>query len=46
MDGKGENVFYWFEFTDGYRVCARGFDRVELAHEEQRHGKLLRKVPA
>ena len=39
-------MFYWFIFEDGYEVCVRGFDRIELQHEEQRHGKLIRKVAA
>lgn len=38
--------FYWFIFEDGYRVCAMGFDEIELAHEELKHGKLIKKVRA
>lgn len=33
--------FYWFTFADGYRVCTRGFSRLELQREESKHGKLL-----
>lgn len=39
-------MFYWFTFTDGYRVCCRGFDRVEMQHETMRHGRLISKTPA
>ena len=38
--------FYWFEFTDGYRCCVSGMSKQELAVEESKHGKLLRKVEA
>jgi hypothetical protein len=36
--------YYWFTFEDGYRVCARGFSRQEIAVEESKHGKLVSKV--
>ena len=38
--------YYWFTFTDGYTVLARGFSKQELAVEEQKHGKLVRKEVA
>jgi hypothetical protein len=40
------NTFFWFHFMDGYKVCVRGFSRIELEHEEARHGKLIRMVAA
>jgi hypothetical protein len=40
------NMFYWFTFSDGYRECARGYDRAELRAMERNHGKLLSKTPA
>jgi hypothetical protein len=33
--------FYWFTFSDGYRVCVRGFSKQEMAIEVQKHGKLV-----
>ena len=39
-------MFYWFTFTDGYRVCTRGFDRIEKMHAELAHGKIISKVKA
>ncbi len=36
-----ESTFYWFTFADGYRVCVRGFDRVEMQHMVREHGKLI-----
>lgn len=38
--------YYWFEFADGYRCCAMGLSKQELRVEENKHGKLLRKVEA
>lgn len=38
------NIFFWFYFLDGYRVCTRGFSRRELEVEEATHGKLVRIV--
>ena len=38
--------YYWFEFADGYRCFVRGFSKQELRVEENKHGKLLRKVEA
>ena len=35
--------YFWFTFADGYCVCARGFSRQELAVEERKHGKLIKK---
>jgi hypothetical protein len=43
---KMNNTFFWFHFMDGYKVCVRGFSRIELEHEELRHGKLIRMVAA
>ena len=40
------NVFYWFQFEDGYQVCIRGFSRREIEREESKHGKLIRMVLA
>lgn len=40
------NVFYWFHFADGYRVCIRGFCRMVIEREESKHGKLIRMVLA
>ena len=34
------------EFADGYRCCVAGMSRQELRAEENKHGKLLRKVEA
>ena len=39
-------MFYWFTFADGYRVCTRGFDRIEKMHAEMAHGKIISKVKA
>ena len=39
-------MFYWFTFADGYRVCTRGFDRIERMHAELAHGKIVSKVKA
>lgn len=39
-------MFYWFTFADGYRVCTRGFDRIEKMHAELAHGKIISKVKA
>lgn len=36
--------YYWFVFTDGYRVCTRGLSKHELSVEERKHGKLVSKV--
>lgn len=36
-------MFFWFTFEDGYKVCAKGLSKNELAHEELRHGKLVKK---
>ena len=38
--------YYWFTFADGYSVYSRGFSKQELRVEENKHGKLLRKVKA
>ena len=38
--------FYWFTFEDGYRVCVRGFSKQELAVEEKKHGRVVRKERA
>lgn len=35
------NKFYWYTFTDGYRVCVRGFSKQELSIEERKHGRLI-----
>ena len=43
---KNSNTFYWFIFTDGYRCCARGFDRIEKQHIIAEHGKIVSKVRA
>lgn len=32
-----------YEFSDGYVVCVKGFDKSELAAEERKHGP-LRKI--
>ena len=37
--------WYWFIFPDGYQLCTRGLDRVELMHEIAVHGALIRKEP-
>ena len=37
------NKYYWFTFADGYRCCVPGFSSQELAVEERKHGKLVRK---
>ena len=39
-----EMKYYWFTFADGYSVCVKGFSKQELRVEENKHGKLLRKV--
>ena len=39
-------MFYWFTFADGYRVCTRGFNRIEMKHEMLKHGKLIKKERA
>ena len=41
-----EMKYYWFTFADGYSVCVKGFSKQELRVEENKHGKLLRKVEA
>jgi hypothetical protein len=35
------NRYFWYTFTDGYRVCVRGFSKQELAVEENKHGRLI-----
>lgn len=40
------DTFYWFTFADGFRICARGFNRKELRQEEKRHGRLISMVAA
>ena len=45
-EDEGEMKYYWFTFADGYSVCVRGFSKQELRVEENKHGKLLRKVEA
>ena len=39
-------MYYWFTFTDGYRVCVKGFSKQELRIEERKHGKLVTKERA
>lgn len=41
-----KDVFYKFEFTDGYYMFAKGLSEQELMIEESKHGKLLRKIEA
>ena len=41
-----EMKYYWFTFSDGYSVCVKGFSKQELRVEENKHGRLLRKVEA
>lgn len=38
--------FYLWKFADGYEVYCAGFDRTEMAHAVQKHGKLISKTPA
>lgn len=38
--------FYWFHFSDGYRICCADLDRVERMNIEREHGKLLFKTLA
>ena len=45
-EDEGEMKYYWFTFADGYSVCVKGFSKQELRVEENKHGKLLRKVEA
>ncbi len=35
-------MFYWFYFEDGYKVCTKGFDRIEKKHEIMKHGKIIK----
>ena len=39
-------MFYWFYFADGYRCCCRGMDKVEMAAEVRKHGKMVKKIKA
>lgn len=39
-------MFYWFTFADGYRECARGYDRTERLALERAHGKIVSKTRA
>ena len=39
-------MFYWFIFEDGYRVCTRGFSRLEEKHMTNVHGKIVNKYKA
>ena len=39
-------MFFWFIFQDGYKACTRGYSAIELQHEERKHGKMIRKLPA
>ena len=39
-------VWKWYFFEDGYAVCTRGLDKVELQAEVRKHGKLLGTRPA
>jgi len=41
-----KEVWYWFTFADGYRVCVRGLSTQERRVEETKHGKLVSKTPA
>lgn len=36
--------WYWYLFSDGYRVCVRGMSAQELKGEVARHGKLISKT--
>ena len=45
-EDEREMKYYWFEFEDGYRCCVMGLSKQELRVEENKHGKLLRKVEA
>ena len=45
-EDEGKIKYYWFIFADGYLACVRGFSKQELRVEENKHGKLLRKVEA
>ena len=38
--------FFWYEFTDGFKCCVAGMSKQELRVEENKHGKLIRKVVA
>lgn len=38
--------FYWFIFEDGYKVCAMGFDEIEMSHLTLAHGELVEKREA
>ena len=40
---RKEKQMGWKEyvFEDGYRCQCRGMDKIELAHEELKHGKLI-----
>jgi hypothetical protein len=39
-------TFYWWIFEDGYRVCAMGFDEIEMSRLTLTHGALIEKVRA
>ena len=45
-EDDGKMKYYWFTFSDGYSVCVKGFSKQELRVEENKHGKLLKKVEA
>ena len=45
-EDEGGMKYYWFTFSDGYSVCVKGFSKQELRVEENKHGRLLRKVEA
>lgn len=36
--------WYRFIFADGYTTICRGMSKNELAHEELKHGKMIKKV--
>ena len=39
-------MFYWYNFADGYRMCARKLSAHEKKVEVAKHGNLLSIIPA
>lgn len=37
-----KQVWKRYEFSDGYVVCVKCFDKAELAAEERKHGALIK----
>lgn len=41
---KRSEIWYKFEFADGYYCFTKGLDRIEMSHMVVKHGKLISKT--